>query len=88
HSKISVIDFSLNNIIFDKNEMYFELEVINNSAKNYPLNNLSFHVKSREGKAFKVEPLYTYNYPEKLEKNTSYKIISVLKNTKLSNNQQ
>ncbi|MBU2997499.1 DUF4138 domain-containing protein [Cellulophaga baltica] len=88
HSKISVIDFKLNTIVFDKNEMYFELEIINNSAKVYPLNDLNFHVKSWKGTAFKVEPLYLHNYPEKLEKNTSYKIISVLKNTKLSKKQQ
>ncbi len=89
YNKVGVIEFKLNNIFFDKNEMYLDLEIINSSAKTYTINDLKFYVKSRGAtEPFTVKPLYVYNFEHTLEKNTSYKVVAVLKNTKLSTNQQ
>ncbi|WP_165750282.1 DUF4138 domain-containing protein [Cellulophaga sp. Z1A5H] len=87
--KVGVLEIRLNDITLDKNEMYFSLQILNESGKAYTVKDMEFFVMSKGSKKqFKIEPLYVYNFRNDLGVNSEVNAVYVLKNIRLSEKQQ
>jgi hypothetical protein len=82
---------SVENIVFDKDELYFLIEITNNSSLDYDLNFLNLSIETRQkGKKKSLqklyqEPLYRYNVPSRIAKNEIVRLVYVLPKFSLSN---
>ena len=66
------IVLSVENIVFDKEELYFVIQIENNSTLDYDLNFLNLSIETRQkGKRKSLqrlyqEPMYKHNLPSKI----------------------
>ena len=85
------IAMSVENIVFYKNELYFVIQIKNNSSLDYDLNFLSLSIETRQkGKKKSLqklyqEPLFRYNMPSRIAKNETIRLVYVLPKFSLSN---
>ena len=83
------IVLKLNNILIDRNEIYFVLQVENNSRKEYQVNGLSFFRKTGVGQLQKiVKPLFTFNLQDKIDPQSINEVVLVFKRFSLSNKEE
>ncbi len=85
------IVLSVDNIVFDKDELYFIVQIKNNSSLDYDLNFLNFSIETRQkGKKKSLqklyqEPLFLYNVPSRITKSETVRMVYVLPKFSLSN---
>lgn len=78
------IKLSVENIVFDKEELYVVVKIENKSSLDYDLNYLHFYVNTRKkGKkkslqSLDKEPLFTYNVPNRIAENEVARMVFVL----------
>jgi len=84
----------LENIVFDKEELYFVIQIRNNSTLDYDLNFLNLSVETRQkGQKKSIqrlyqEPSFVHNLPTKIMKNEAVRFIYVMPKFSLSNNRR
>lgn len=79
----------LNNILVDRDEVFFILQVENNSRKEYEVNGLSFFRKSGVGQLQKImKPLYTFNLQDKIDPQSINEVVFVFKRFTISNKEE
>ena len=84
----------LENIVFDKEELYFVFQIRNNSTLDYDLNFLNLSVETRQkGKKKSLqrlhqEPIFKYNLPSKIVENETVRFIYVMPKFSLSNDRR
>ena len=82
--KNNSIIMSVENIVFDGEELYVVLKIENRSSLDYDLNYLNLYINTRKkGKKKSLqslikEPLFTYNLPDKISENTISRMVIVL----------
>jgi len=85
------ITLSIENIVFDKEELYFVIEIVNNSSLDYDLNFLNLTVQTRKkGKKKSLqsiyqEPVFKYKLPLKIKEKETKKLVYVLPKFSISN---
>lgn len=85
------IILTVENIVFDKEELYFVIKIENRSSLDYDLNFLNLSIETRKkGKKKSVQSLYqepnfTYKLPEKIKENESKTLVYVLPKFSISN---
>ncbi len=85
------IALSIKNIVFDREELYFVIQIENNSSLDYDVNFLNMSVKTRKkGKNKSIqklyqEPVFEYQTPLKVAKNESKQLVYVLPKFSISN---
>ena len=78
------IVMSVENIVFDKDELYFVLQIENNSTLDYDLNFLNLSIETRQkGKRKSLQrlyqkPIYMQNLPSKIAEGQTIKFVYVL----------
>ena len=83
------IVLKLNNILVDRSEVFFVLQIENNSKKEYQVNGLSFFRKSGVGQLQKImKPLYTYNLQDKIDPQSINEVVYVFKRFTISNKER
>lgn len=88
------IVLSVENIVFDKEELYFVVQVKNASTLDYDLNFLNFSVITRQkGKKKSLqriyqEPLFVFNQPNKIRENETVRMVYVLPKFSMSNDRR
>lgn len=84
----------IENIVFDKEELYFVIRIENNSTLDYDLNYLNFSVQTRQkGKRKSLqslyqEPLFTHNRPTKIAENETARLVYVMPKFSLSDDRR
>lgn len=82
--KNNSILLSVENIVFDREELYIVVRIENRSSLDYDLNYLNLYVNTRKkGKKKSMqsvikEPLFTYNLPDKISENSISRMVLVL----------
>jgi hypothetical protein len=85
------IVLNVENIVFDIDELYFVVQIRNNSSLDYDLNFLNFSIETRQkGKKKSLqriyqEPLSRYNVPSRIAKGETARLVYVLPKFSLSN---
>ena len=85
---------SVKNIVFDKEELYFVIQIENNSTLDYDLNFLKLSIETRQkGKKKSLqrlyqEPIYKHNLPSKIAENETVRFVFVLPKFSLSNDRR
>ena len=85
------IVLSVKNIVFDKDELYFVIQIKNNSSLDYDLNFLNLSIETRQkGKKKSLQKLYQkphfrYNVPSRIAKNETVRLVYILPKFSLSN---
>ncbi len=85
---------SIENIVFDKEELYFVIQIKNNSTLDYDLNFLNLSIEIRqEGKRKSLqrlyqEPIYKHNLPSKIKESETVRFVYVMPKFSLSNNRR
>lgn len=80
----SGVVLNLENIVFDKEELYFVIQIENNSSLDYDLNYLNLFVETRQkGKRKSLqriykEPLYQHRLPSKIKEGTTERLVYVM----------
>tara|TARA_R110002073_G_scaffold247619_4_gene410524 strand:- start:2129 stop:2965 length:837 start_codon:yes stop_codon:yes gene_type:complete len=75
---------NIENIVFDKEELYFVINIENKSSLDYDLNFLNLTIQTRKkGKkkslqSVYLEPVFTYNLPSKIKENQTVKLVYVV----------
>lgn len=88
------IVLSVENIVFDSEELYFVIQIKNNSTLDYDLNFLKLSVETRQkGKKKSLqrlyqEPLFKYNLPSKIKENETARFVYVIPKLSLSNDRR
>ncbi|MDT0687344.1 DUF4138 domain-containing protein [Salegentibacter sp. F188] len=88
------IVLSIENIVFDKDELYFVIQIENKSTLDYDLNFLKFSVETRQkGKRKSLqrlyhEPIFKYNSPSKVAENETVRLVYVLPKFSISNDRR
>jgi len=88
------IVLSVENIIFDKEELYFVIQIENNSTLDYDLNFLNFSIETRQkGKRKSLqrlyqEPIYKHNLPSKIAESETVRFVYVLPKFSLSDDRR
>ena len=88
------IVLSLENIVFDTEELYFVIQIENRSSLDYDLNFLDLSVQTRKkGKRKSLQslyqkPLYTYNRPSKIAENETIRMVYVLPKFSISDDRR
>ncbi len=88
------IVLSVDNIVFNKEYLYFVIKIENNSSLDYDLNFLKLSNETRKkGKKKSLqrlyqEPVFSYNLPAKIKKNQTAKLVYVLPKFSLSNDRR
>mgnify|MGYP006398247687 CR=1 FL=1 len=88
------IVLSIENIVFDKKELYFVIQIQNKSSLDYDLNFLKLSVETRKrGKKKSLqrlyqEPVFNYNLPSKVKENETVKLVYVLPKFSISNDRR
>ena len=81
----------IENIVFDKEELYFVIQIENKSSLDYDLNFLKLSVETiKKGKKKSLqklyqEPIFKYNLPSKIKENESVRFVYVLPKFSMSN---
>ena len=84
----------LENIVFDKEELYFIIQIRNNSTLDYDLNFLNLSIETRQkGKKKSLqnlyqEPIYKHNLPSKIAEGKMIRYVYVLPKFSLSNDRR
>ncbi|MFL1010994.1 DUF4138 domain-containing protein [Flavisericum labens] len=84
----------LENIVFDKDELYFVIQIRNNSTLDYDLNFLNLSIETRQkGKKKSLqrlyqEPIFKYHLPSKIVVNETVRFIYVMPKFSLSNDRR
>lgn len=87
----SGIILTVENIVFDKEELYFVIKIENRSSLDYDLNFLNLSIETRKkGKKKSLQSLYqepnfTYKLPDKIKENESKTLVYVLPKFSISN---
>lgn len=90
----SRVILSLENIVFDKEELYFVIQIKNNSTLDYDLNFLNLSVETRQkGKRKSLqrlyqEPIFKHHLPSKILVNETARFIYVMPKFSLSNDRR
>lgn len=93
HQNESVI-LSVENIVFDKGELYFVIQIENNSTLDYDLNILNLSIETRQkGKKKSLqrlvqEPIYKHNSPTKIKENEIVRFVYVMSKFSLSDDRR
>ena len=88
------IVLSTENIVFDKEELYFVIQIDNNSTLDYDLNFLNLSIETRQkGKRKSLqrlfqEPIYKYNLPSKIAEGQTIRFVYVLAKFSISNDRR
>ncbi|SDR99087.1 protein of unknown function [Gillisia sp. Hel1_33_143] len=88
------IILTVENIVFDKDELYFVIEIENNSSLDYDLNFLNLSIETRQkGKRKSLqrlyqEPTYKHNLPSKIAESETVRFVYVLPKFSLSNDRR
>ena len=88
------IILTVENIVFDKDELYFVIEIENNSTLDYDLNFLNLSIETRQkGKRKSLqrlykEPIYKHNLPSKIKENEIARFVYVLPKFSLSDDRR
>ena len=88
------IVLKVENIVFDKDELYFVVQIRNHSTLDYDLNFLNLSVETRQKGKMKSlqrlyqEPIFKYNLPSKIVKNETVRFIYVMPKFSLSNDRR
>lgn len=78
------IILSIENIVFDKEELYFVIQIENKSSLDYDLNFLNFGIETRQkgkrksSQTIYKEPLFKYAMPSKIKEGETGKLVYVL----------
>ncbi|WP_282148825.1 DUF4138 domain-containing protein [Algibacter lectus] len=84
----------LENIVFDKEELYFVIQIRNNSTLDYDLNFLNLSIETRQkGKKKSLqrlyqEPIFKHHLPSKIAVNETVRFIYVMPKFSLSNDRR
>jgi hypothetical protein len=90
----SKIILNVESIFFDKEELYFVIQIENNSSLDYDLNFLNLSIETRQkGKRKSLqrlyqEPIYTHNLPSKIAEGKIIRFVYVLPKFSLSNDRR
>jgi len=90
----SRVMLSLENIVFDKEELYFVIQIKNNSTLDYDLNflNLSFETRQKGKKKslqrLYLEPIFKHHLPSKIMVDETVRFIYVMSKFSLSNDRR
>ncbi|AIY12099.1 DUF4138 domain-containing protein [Cellulophaga baltica] len=82
------------NIVFDKEELYFVIQIENNSPMDYDLNFLNLSIETRQkGKKKSLQslyqlPIYKHNLPSKIAEGKMIRFVYVLPKFSLSNDRR
>ena len=85
---------SIENIVFDKEELYFVIQIRNNSTLDYDLNFLNLSIETKQkGKRKSLqslyrEPIFKHNLPSKIVENETVRFIYILPKFSLSNDRR
>ncbi|SDR68829.1 protein of unknown function [Gillisia sp. Hel1_33_143] len=85
------IALSVENIVFNKEELYFVIQIENKSTLDYDLNFLNLSIETRQkGKRKSLqrlnkEPQFRYNVPSRISENETVRLVYVLPKFSLSN---
>ncbi len=88
------IILNVENIVFDKDELYFVIEIENTSTLDYDLNFLNLSIETRQkGKRKSLqrlykEPIYKHNLPSKIKENETARFVYVLPKFSLSDDRR
>ena len=88
------VSLRIENIVFDKEELYFVIQIKNKSTLDYDLNFLNFSVQMRQKGKKKslqnlyLEPLFKYNLPSKIRENETKKFVFVLPKFSISDDRR
>ncbi|MAN29337.1 MULTISPECIES: DUF4138 domain-containing protein [Mesonia] len=88
------IVLSVENIVFDKEELYFVIQVENKSSLDYDLNFLKLSVETRKkGKKKSLqrlyqEPVFKYSLPSKAKENETVRLVYVLPKFSIGNDRR
>jgi len=88
------IVLSVENIVFNKKELYFVIEIENKSSLDYDLNFLKLSIETRKkGKKKSLqriyqEPIFKYNLPNSIAGNKTRKLVYVLPKFSISNDRR
>ena len=88
------IILNVENIVFDKDELYFVIEIENNSTLDYDLNFLNLSIETRQkGKRKSLqrlykEPIYKHNLPSKIKESETVRFVYVMPKISLSNDRR
>ena len=88
-AEVNRIGLQLTNVLLDREELYFVLEIDNNSLHDYNVSSLRFYVKSLEiDKEIEIEPSFVYNLKEVVPKQSANKLVFVCRNFNLAKGQR
>ena len=85
------IAFKVENIVFDKEELYFVMTIENKSSLDYDVNFLNLTIQTRKkGKkkslqSLYLEPVFKYNMPSKIKEGQKTKLVYVVPKFSISN---
>jgi len=88
------IILTVENIVFDKDELYFVIEIENNSSLDYDLNFLNLSIETRKkGKRKSLqrlyqEPIYKHNLTSKIKESETVRFVYVMPKFSLSNDRR
>ena len=88
------IILTVENIVFDKDELYFVIEIENNSTLDYDLNFLNLSIETRQkGKRKSLqslyqEPIYKQHLPSKIAEGKMVRFVYVMPKFSLSNDRR
>lgn len=88
------IVLSVENIVFDKEELYFVIQIENNSTLDYDLNFLNLSIETRQkGKKKSLQslyqkPIYKHHLPSKITEGKMIRFVYVLPKFSLSNDRR
>ena len=88
------IVLSVENIVFDKEELYFVIQIENNSTLDYDLNFLNLSIETRQkGKRKSLqrlyqEPIFIHKLPTKVRENETVRFVYILPKFSISNDRR
>lgn len=88
------IVLSISNIVFDKEELYFVIQIENKSTLDYDLNFLNLSVETRQkGKKKSLqklfqEPIFKYNLPSKIIEGEVVRLVYIMPKFSISNDRR
>ena len=88
------IILTVENIVFDRDELYFVIEIENNSTLDFDLNFLNLSIETRQkGKRKSLqrlyqEPIYKHSLPSKIKENEMARFVYVLPKFSLSDDRR
>lgn len=88
------IVLSIENIVFDKEELYFVIQIRNKSTLDYDFNFLKFAIQTRQKgnrkslQSLYQEPLFTFNRPTKIAENETVRLVYVLPKFSISDDRR